>query len=249
MQSEPRVKQNPCPKGPVIRIEDLSRRFVVGGIAVEALAGVSMTIQPGEFVTIVGRSGSGKSTLLHLIAALDAPSSGRIEVGSWDLGNLSREARSRFRRTMVGLVFQQYNLIPSMSAIQNVMLPLILGGVETGERKHRAANALALVGLEHRAHHRPTELSGGEQQRVALGRALVFDAPIILADEPTGNLDSKTAKRILELLASIHRVEGKTIVLVTHNESDAAHVSDRIFQLMDGRIASQRGAGSKTHLL
>ncbi len=219
-----------------IRLTDVSRTYPMGTTTVTALENVSLTIAEGEFVAIVGRSGSGKSTLLHLLAALDQPTTGTIQVGDWALGSLGRRAQARYRRTMVGMIFQQFNLIPSMTARENVALPHVLSGTVVAEREARAARCLDLVGLGARTHHRPTELSGGEQQRVAIARALVTDPPLLLADEPTGNLDSTTGTQILELLAEVHRTQGRTILVVTHHPDEVAPFADRILALHDGAL-------------
>jgi putative ABC transport system ATP-binding protein len=203
---------------------------------VQALDGVSLTIDAGQFVALVGRSGSGKSTLLHLLAAMESPTTGEIVVGDWPLARLDRQAQARYRRTGVGIIFQSFNLVPSMTAVQNVELPLVLAGVAPALRRARALDALDQVGLRPRQHHRPVELSGGEQQRVAIARALVNDPPLLLADEPTGNLDSANARQIVELLARVQQEQGKTVLVVTHHLPEVAAVADRVITLADGRI-------------
>jgi putative ABC transport system ATP-binding protein len=197
---------------------------------------VSLTIDAGQFVALVGRSGSGKSTLLHLLAAMESPTTGEIVVGDWPLARLDRQAQARYRRTGVGIIFQSFNLVPSMTAVQNVELPLVLAGVAPALRRTRALDALDQVGLRPRQHHRPVELSGGEQQRVAIARALVNDPPLLLADEPTGNLDSANARQIVELLARVQQEQGKTVLVVTHHLPEVAAVADRVITLADGRI-------------
>ncbi|MEM9664349.1 MAG: ABC transporter ATP-binding protein [Bacteroidota bacterium] len=224
------------PADPFIRMEAVSRRYAMGATQVAALDGVSLTVRDGEFVAVVGRSGSGKSTLLHLLAAMDRPDEGTITVGTWQLGTLARAEQAQYRRTMVGIVFQQFNLIPTMTALDNVELPLVLGGAAPRPRRQRAAEALATVGLAERMDHRPAELSGGEQQRVAIARALVSDPAFLLCDEPTGNLDSATSQRILDLIATLHREHGTTILLVTHQPDEVEALADRMLHLHDGRL-------------
>jgi len=209
----------------------------MGHASVVALDAVSLEVKAGTFAAIVGRSGSGKSTLLHLLAALDQPSTGVIHVGEWDLGALSREAQVQYRRTMVGMVFQDFNLVPSMTALENVALPLVLAGQVPGKREERAVDCLRAVALEHRASHKPSQLSGGEQQRVAIARALAHDPPVLLADEPTGNLDSATGGAIVDLLARVQQEEGKTVVIITHQPEEVEHVIEQQITLHDGKIA------------
>jgi ABC-type lipoprotein export system ATPase subunit len=197
---------------------------------------VSLTISSGQFVGILGPSGSGKSTLLHLLAALSPPSAGTLQVGDWSLGALDPAERSRYRRAMVGLVFQQFHLVPTMTAQENVALPLLLAGVSPTERTRRAATALREVGLADRRTHRPAELSGGEQQRVATARALVGDPPLLLADEPTGNLDASTGADIVALMAHLHQKQNRTVLVATHHFDEIEAVTDRIVRLRDGAV-------------
>jgi ABC-type lipoprotein export system ATPase subunit len=197
---------------------------------------VSLTISSGQFVGILGPSGSGKSTLLHLLAALSPPSAGTLQVGDWSLGALDPAERSRYRRAMVGLVFQQFHLVPTMTAQENVALPLLLAGVFPTERTRRAATALREVGLADRRTHRPAELSGGEQQRVATARALVGDPPLLLADEPTGNLDASTGADIVALMAHLHQKQNRTVLVATHHFDEIEAVTDRIVRLRDGAV-------------
>ena len=206
-----------------------------GKSTVTALAAITLSIAPGEMVAIMGPSGSGKSTLLNLMGGLDVPTSGRVLVGGKDLARESEKDRSLFRRTRVSYIFQAYHLMPTLRVRQNVALPLHLAGVSAKEAARRVERVLAEVGLEQRGDHLPDELSGGERQRVAIARALVTDAPLLLADEPTGNLDSARGKEILALLRSIHRQRGTTIVMVTHDR-EAASACDRIIRLRDGRV-------------
>ncbi len=223
--------------GPVfIRLRKVSKVYPMGSTAVAALQGIDLDVASGRFTAIVGRSGSGKTTLLHLLAALERPTGGEITVGRWPLATLDRKAQARYRREMVGMIFQQFNLIPSMTALDNVALPLLLAGVAPAARQARARTCLVLVDLAHRLRHRPTELSGGEQQRVAIARALVHDPPLLLADEPTGNLDSTTGARIVELLARVHTEQGKSVIVVTHHLDEVAHAAEEILTLHDGRL-------------
>lgn len=206
-----------------------------GKSTVTALAAITLSIAPGEMVAIMGPSGSGKSTLLNLMGGLDVPTSGRVLVGGKDLARESEKDRSLFRRSHVSYIFQAYHLMPTLRVRQNVALPLHLAGVSAKEAARKVERVLAEVGLEQRGDHLPDELSGGERQRVAIARALVTDAPLLLADEPTGNLDSARGKEILALLRSIHRQRGTTIVMVTHDR-EAASACDRIVRLRDGRV-------------
>ncbi len=207
-----------------------------GARAVHALRNVSLTVQEGEFVAIVGPSGSGKSTLLGLIAGLDRPDSGDVWVSNTPVHALSQDALARWRRTHVGIVFQFFQLLPTLTALENVMVPLSLARHPNAEE--RAWALLDAVGVAHRAHHLPAELSGGEQQRVAIARALANDPAILLADEPTGNLDTRTGAHILALLARLH-AEGRTLVLVTHDDT-LAQQAERIVRVHDGRIVHEQ---------
>ena len=188
---------------------------------------------------IVGRSGSGKSTLLHLLAALDRPTSGEITVGPWQLSMLSRAEQARYRREMVGIIFQKFHLVPTMTAAENVALPLVLAGAQPEPRRARAAECLALVGLADRAGHRPAQLSGGEQQRIATARALAGEPPLPLADEPTGNLDSETGAQTLRLLRRLHEEHGRTVVVITHHFDEIAGAAEQVLALHDGRLQEE----------
>ncbi len=224
----------------MIALRDVTRVF--GGKArVTALSGITLSIRDGEMVAVTGPSGSGKSTLLNLIGGLDVPTSGSVLVAGRDLAKESEKDRSLFRRSAVSFVFQAYHLMPTLSASRNVALPLHLAGVPRKDADDRAAAALAAVGLAERASHLPDELSGGERQRVAIARALVTGAPLLLADEPTGNLDSARGREILALLASIHRERGVTIVMVTHDPHAASACARRI-ALRDGTVEGDTGA-------
>lgn len=221
---------------PLVELRNVTKTFRRGQRSVHALKDVSLTIPQGQFLALVGPSGSGKSTLLHLLAALDKPTSGSIRIGEWSLGTLDTVQRAQYRRSMVGLVFQQFHLVPTMSAQENVALPLLLAGVPPKERAQRAAALLDSVGLADRRSHRPTELSGGEQQRVATARALVGNPPLLLADEPTGNLDDETSARIVELLARVRRKQERTVVVATHHFAEVESVSERVIRLQDGTL-------------
>jgi len=219
----------------MIRVRGLSMRLASGGRSVDVLTDVSLDVPAGQFLAIAGPSGSGKSTLLGLIAGLDQPTSGRIEVAGVDITALDEDALARFRRDRIGYVFQSFHLLSTLTAQENVAVPLELAG--EADAAARAAALLAEVGLAERAHHYPAQLSGGEQQRVAVARAVARRPALLLADEPTGNLDSATGKQIIELLVGINRRLGSTLVLVTHDAALAAH-ADRIVTLRDGRIVS-----------
>ena len=219
----------------MIRVRGVSMRLTSGGHAVEVLSDVSLEVPAGQFLAIAGPSGSGKSTLLGLIAGLDQPTAGTIEVARVSITALDEDALARFRRDHVGYVFQSFHLIPTLTAEENVSVPLELAGAP--EAMARARALLGEVGLAERAHHYPVELSGGEQQRVAVARAIAHRPPLLLADEPTGNLDSATGKQIIELLVGVNRRLGSTLVLVTHDPALASH-ADRVVTLRDGRVVS-----------
>jgi putative ABC transport system ATP-binding protein len=222
----------------MIRCIDVCKIYRQGENDITALAGVSLDIAKGSFVVIMGPSGSGKSTLLHLIGGLDRPSSGDLLVDGRLIGQMADDEVTLFRRTKVGFVFQFFNLLPTLTALENVTLPFVLDGVSKGEADRRARSILEKVGLEQRRHHLPEELSGGEIQRVAMARALAFDPPILLADEPTGNLDSKNGDAILSLLRKIKEERGCTVVMVTHSD-EAASYGERIIFLRDGRVEKE----------
>ncbi|WP_406231815.1 ABC transporter ATP-binding protein [Nocardia sp. NBC_01009] len=220
----------------MLELSDISKHYRVGEQTVRALDGVSLRIDPGEFTSIIGPSGSGKSTLLHLLGALDRPDSGSIRFQGAEIGSLEEERQSEFRRHRVGFIFQFFNLLPTLTAWENVAIPKLLDGTGLRRAKPRALELLDLVGLGDRAAHRPAELSGGQMQRVAVARALIMDPPLILADEPTGNLDSKTGASILKLLGDIAG-NGNSVVMVTH-DMGAIEYCDRVITLRDGRIGS-----------
>jgi putative ABC transport system ATP-binding protein len=222
----------------MIRCIDVRKIYRQGENDITALAGVSLDIAKGSFVVIMGPSGSGKSTLLHLIGGLDRPSSGDLLVDGRLIGQMADDEVTLFRRTKIGFVFQFFNLLPTLTALENITLPFVLDGVSKGEADRKADLLLEKVGLETRKHHLPEELSGGEIQRVAMARALAFDPPILLADEPTGNLDSKNGDAILSLLRRINQEHGCTVVMVTHSQ-EAASYGDRIILLRDGRVEKE----------
>ena len=224
--------------GIAVRVEDVAKTYGAPRSEVSALCGVSLEIERGERVALLGKSGSGKSTLLNLIGGLDRPSSGRIEAGGRDLARMSGAELASYRLTTVGMIFQAYNLILSRTALENVELPMILAGREKKDRKAAASAALESVGLGQRLSHRPSELSGGEHQRVAIARALVNRPEILLADEPTGNLDSATSAEIIALLLDEITRSGTTLIMVTHDEELARSTTDRIVVLKDGRVVS-----------
>jgi putative ABC transport system ATP-binding protein len=218
----------------VIEAEDLRKTYKMGTVEVHALAGVSFKIQRGEVVAIMGPSGSGKSTLMNLLGCLDRPTSGSYVLDGEEVANLNDDQLASIRNRKVGFVFQSFNLLPRASALSNVELPMRYAGVGKG-RAFRAKEALTSVGLGERMHHKPTELSGGQQQRVAIARALVNDPAILMADEPTGNLDSKSGQEIMELILSLNRERGTTLLIVTHDPR-VAEQTQRILHLQDGRL-------------
>jgi putative ABC transport system ATP-binding protein len=231
---------------PLIVVDALHRHYVVGGEEVRALDGVSFAIERGEFVAIVGQSGSGKSTLMNLLGCLDTPTSGTYRLNGADVQDLADDALADLRNKEIGFVFQTFQLLPRATALANVELPLVYRGLSRRERRARAEAAIAAVGLTPRAHHRPNELSGGQRQRVAIARALVGEPSILLADEPTGNLDSATGEEIIRLFAELH-ARGHTILLVTH-ESRLAARCPRAIRLSDGRVIGD-GPGAEVAAL
>jgi len=220
----------------VVEMHDITKVYGQGEAEVRAVDGISLTVEPGEYVAIMGASGSGKSTVMNIIGALDVATSGTYKIDGVDIGDLDDDALSLVRNRRIGFVFQAFNLIPRMSAAVNVELPLMYRGVRRSERRRRALDALAKVGLADRSHHQPNELSGGQQQRVAVARALAMEPSLMLAEEPTGNLDSRSTADVLDLLDEIH-AEGKTIVIITH-EDDVAERAGRVVTLRDGKVES-----------
>lgn len=217
-----------------IRAEELHKHYKVGGVTVRALDGVSLDIEDGEFVTVVGASGSGKSTLMNILGCLDTPTSGRYFLDDKEIGSLSDSELSDIRRHRIGFIFQSFNLITGLTALENVELPLLYRKIPKKRRENIALEALESVGLSDRALHRPAELSGGQQQRVAIARAIAADPQVILADEPCGNLDSRSGNEVLDILAGLNR-NGKTIVMITHNE-DTAKKARRLIRISDGKL-------------
>jgi putative ABC transport system ATP-binding protein len=220
----------------LIQIHDLTRRYIMGTETVHALRGVSLSIERGEYLAIMGPSGSGKSTLMNLLGCLDTPSSGYYELNGVNVAHMDDNSLAEIRNREIGFVFQSFNLLPRSDSLHNVELPLIYSGVSASERREKAMQALVNVGLGDRTHHKPNELSGGQRQRVAIARALVNNPSIVLADEPTGNLDSRTGEEILGLFETLSR-RGNTIIVVTHEEDVAQHAR-RIIRIRDGLVAA-----------
>jgi putative ABC transport system ATP-binding protein len=226
----------------VVDVQGLRKQYTMGGAVLDVLRGVDLTIEHGEVVCVMGPSGSGKSTLLNIIGGLDRPSGGAVLVEGDDLAAMDDERLADYRRHQVGFVFQSFNLIPTLSARGNVELPLVFAGLARSERAVQATAALTSVGLEHRLEHRPTELSGGEQQRVAVARAVVNGPTIVLADEPTGNLDTTTGQEILDVIKSMN-ADGRTFLITTHDRAVAEAVAHRIVHIIDGSIVDIEQGG------
>ncbi len=232
-------------KRPVILMRDIVKTYYIGQPnELEILHGIDLTVKTGEFLSIVGESGSGKSTLMNVIGALDRPTSGTYELDGEEVDSLDDATLSRIRNKKIGFVFQSFNLIPRVSALENVEVPLLYAGVPSKERRARAMDLLTMVGMEDRADHQPNELSGGQNQRVAIARAMANDPAILLADEPTGALDSETSHLVMDLFHQLHEERGKTIVLITHSNELAAE-TERIVKLSDGRIVADSGSRSR----
>jgi ABC-type lipoprotein export system ATPase subunit len=245
------LDESPHNGAPAIHAEQLCRHYRMGETLIRAVDGVTLEVRAGEFVALLGSSGSGKSSVLNLIAGLDRPTSGSVMVHQRNLAQLSREELARYRLLTVGMVFQSFNLIASMTLAENVELPMRFAEVERGKRDSLAREALARVGLQARTNHRPSELSGGEQQRAALARALINRPQLLLADEPTGNLDSRTGGEIMNLVSDFNRQLGMTVVMVTHERALAERYAQRLIFLADGKLAGDElnspvGADART---
>lgn len=224
----------------VIQLSDVWKIYKMGQVEVPALRGLNFEVKKGEFVAIIGPSGSGKSTAMNMIGVLDFPTKGTIKLDGKDITKLSESDLAQIRGRKIGFIFQQFNLLNTLTAIENVMLPMTFQGISERKRKERARKLLEMVDLHERLNHRPTELSGGQQQRVAIARSLANDPEVILADEPTGNLDSKTGSNVLEFLKKLNKDEGKTIVMVTH-DMNLAKQAKRVEYLKDGQITKEKG--------
>ena len=223
---------------PIVDLKNVEKYFIKGRESVEVLLGIDLAIEQGDFLALMGPSGSGKTTLLNIIGGIDSASGGEVQVANEDLNAMNSRALARWRAANIGFVFQFYNLLPVLNARRNVELPLLLTGLSGGERRRNAETALEIVGLADRARHKPGELSGGQQQRVAIARAIVADPPILVCDEPTGDLDRDTANEILELLEILNRDHGKTIVMVTHDPKAAEHAR-RTLHLDKGQLVRE----------
>ena len=237
--------EQPVPQPAIIEVQDLSKVYDMGDVKVTALNGIDLHIQAGEFVAIMGPSGSGKSTLMNILGCLDRPTSGTYQLAGEDVSKLNREQLAHIRGKKIGFIFQSYNLLPHETALQNVMLPMVYrrnGHTSRQERLERAQGALVSVGLSDRAKHRPKEMSGGQQQRVAIARALINDPILILADEPTGNLDSQSGQEIIQILHDLHLL-GRTIVMITHDAESAVH-AQRVIRIRDGYIEKETHNGT-----
>jgi putative ABC transport system ATP-binding protein len=225
----------------IIETRDLRKEYPQGDKPLQVLKGVHLQVDPGEFIAIMGPSGSGKSTLLNMLGALDKPTSGKVYIRGVDISTLNDNQLADLRNREIGFIFQFFNLISRMDALGNVELPMAIAGASRGDRRERAMEILELVGLSHRTHHKPSELSGGEQQRVAIARALVNNPSVLLCDEVTGNLDSKTGNDIMHLLRALNKEQGKTFVLITHDPV-VAQMTDRLIMLRDGKIVGEKKA-------
>jgi putative ABC transport system ATP-binding protein len=231
-----------------VRVRSLTKRYESGETTVEALKGIDLEIQPGEFVAVMGPSGSGKSTLMHILGALESITSGSVEIGGQEIGELDDAELTLLRRDRVGFIFQFFNLLPTMTAAENVMLPSLIAGEKTAQLESRAAELLGLVGLTERASHLPSQLSGGEQQRVSVARSLMREPDLLLADEPTGNLDSKNGAIVLDMLRAVQQEAGHTIMMVTHDAAAASRASRVVF-LRDGLIAGEVPGGDADRII
>ncbi len=222
----------------IIHLEEIRKSYFMGKHELEVLKGISLDVLKNEYIALMGPSGSGKSTLMNIIGCLDTPTSGKYILNGFDVSEMEDNDLATIRNKQIGFVFQQFNLLPRLTALENVALPLVYGGMGKKQRNEKARQVLEMVNLSDRSHHRPNELSGGQSQRVAIARALVNDPAIILADEPTGNLDTKTSHEIMEIFGEIHK-RGNTVMLVTHEE-DIAHHAHRVVRLRDGMIESDK---------
>ncbi|HCC59984.1 MAG: ABC transporter ATP-binding protein [Candidatus Staskawiczbacteria bacterium RIFOXYC1_FULL_37_43] len=221
----------------LIKLENVWKKYKLGKTEVPVLRGISLDIKPGSFATIMGPSGSGKSTLMYLLGLLDTPSEGKIYMQGQDVSGFSEDKLAQLRGEKIGFIFQQFNLLQNLTALENVILPMIFQGVPEAERREKAAKLLESVGLAKRINHKPTEMSGGEQQRIAIARSLVNNPEILIADEPTGNLDSTTGKMVMGILTKLHKEDKKTIVVVTH-DPNIAHYTQNIIHIQDGQIVA-----------
>ena len=226
-------------KSTVIELKNVWKIYKMGKVEVPAIRGLNLKVRKGEFLSIMGPSGSGKSTAMNMIGALDIPSKGSIYLDGKDISTFSESNLSQLRGKKIGFIFQQFNLIPTLSALENIALPMIFQNISGEERRQKARKLLEMVELGDRIHHKPTELSGGQQQRVAIARSLANNPEVVLADEPTGNLDSKTGGTVMDFLKKLHKDEGKTIIMVTHDPSVAKH-ADRMEYLKDGEIVETK---------
>jgi len=226
-------------KEPIIKLENVWRTYQLGKTQVHALRGLSLEILPGAFVAIMGSSGSGKSTLLNIVGCLDTPSQGKVFLKNKDISLMTESQLAQFRGRILGFIFQEFNLLTNLSAVENVMLPMIFQGIPLRERRQKAEDLLISVDLQDRISHEPGELSGGQRQRVAIARAFANDPEVIIADEPTGNLDSSTGRKIMEMLVNFHQKDGKTVVVVTHDPKIAGY-AEQIINIEDGKIISDR---------
>ncbi len=229
---------------PIIKLENVWKIYQLGKVELTILKNISLEITPGAFVVILGPSGSGKSTLLNMVGCLDLPTKGKVFLNDKDISKMSEDELAQIRGQKIGFIFQQFNLLQNLDALENIMMPMIFQGKSETERQERAKSLLASLGLKERISHRPSELSGGEQQRIAIARALSNNPEIIVADEPTGNLDSTTGKKIMEILINLHKNEGKTIVVVTHDPT-VANYSNQIVNIKDGQLVSNHLAQEK----
>jgi len=228
----------------IIKLENIWKTYLLGELELTVLKGINLVIKKGSFVAIMGASGSGKSTLLHMVGALDTPSKGKVYIDGEDISSLTEDELSQIRGKKIGFVFQQFNLLHNLTALENVMLPMIFQGVPEKQRTERAKELLSSLGLEERIYHRPAELSGGERQRIAIARSLANDPEVLVADEPTGNLDSTTGKKIMDILIDLHKKDKKTIIVVTHDPNIASYTEETI-NIKDGEVVKNGVMASK----